>query len=118
MLNFNVLIFLSCLVTGAIGWIGGRLFKKYPPKHINAFYGYRTRRSMKNQKHWDLAQQLGAQNMMRYSRIPLVSSLLGLFIDENQILLSCGIVLGSTLTWAFFSIYKTEQQLKSKLDHD
>lgn len=118
MLTFNVLIFLSCLVTGLLGLIAGYYLKKYPPKHINGFYGYRTPRSMKNQKHWDLAQQLGAKNMMRYSSIPLVSSLLGLFIDEKQILLSCGIILVSTLAWAFFSIYKTEQQLQSRFDHE
>lgn len=118
MLTFNVLIFLSCVVMGLLGLIAGYYLKKYPPKHINGFYGYRTRRSMKNQKHWEMAQQLGAKNMMHYSSIPLISSILGFFIDENQILLSCGIVLGSTLAWAFFSIFKTERQLKSNLDHD
>ena len=118
MLTFNFLIVFSCIITGVIGLIGGMLFKKHPPKHINGFYGYRTRRSMKNQKHWDLAQQLGAKNMITYSCIPFLSALLGFIIEENQILLSCGIVIGSTLAWAFFSIYKTEQQLKSKLDHD
>jgi hypothetical protein len=56
--------------------------------------------------------------MMRYSSIPLASSLLGLFIEEKQILLSLGVVLGSTLAWAFFSIYKTESQLKSRFDLD
>lgn len=116
MLTFNFVIFFSCMVTGGIGIIGGKLLKKHPPKHINGWYGYRTRLSMKNQKHWEVAQQLGAKNMMRYSSIPLISSLLGFFIDEDLILLSSGIVLGSTLAWAFFSIYKTERQLKSRFD--
>ncbi|WP_083925432.1 SdpI family protein [Psychroflexus tropicus] len=118
MLTFNVLIFLSCVVTGLLGLIAGYYLKKYPPKHINCFYGYRTRRSMKNQKHWDLAQQLVAMNMITYSSIPLLSALLGFIIEEKQILLSLGIVLGSTLSWAFFSIYKTERQLKSRLDDE
>lgn len=116
MLTFNFIIFFSCMVTGTIGIIGGKLLKKHPPKHINSWYGYRTRRSMKKQAHWEAAQQLGAKNIIIYSSVPLASSLLGFFIEEKHIFLSCGIVLGSTLVWAFFSIYKTELQLKSKFD--
>lgn len=33
------------------------LFYKFPPKEINALYGYRTKRSFKSQTHWDYAQR-------------------------------------------------------------
>lgn len=33
----------------------GKVMIKYPPKKINGIYGYRTRRSMKNQETWDFA---------------------------------------------------------------
>ncbi|MFO0323293.1 MAG: SdpI family protein [Bacteroidota bacterium] len=34
------------------------IFKLFPPKHINAFYGYRTSKSMENQKIWDYANKI------------------------------------------------------------
>jgi uncharacterized membrane protein len=42
----------------------GLLFKIFPPKKINSIYGYRTTTSMKNQKSWDMAQKIGAINMI------------------------------------------------------
>ncbi len=37
--------------------IFGAVFVKFPPEDINAFYGYRTRNSMRNQGNWDFAQR-------------------------------------------------------------
>lgn len=34
--------------------ISGFLMYKYPPKKINYFIGYRTRKSMKNDKNWKI----------------------------------------------------------------
>ena len=42
----------------------GLLFTFRPPRRINAFYGYRTRRSMASQPAWDMAHRL-------YGRITL-----------------------------------------------
>ena len=36
----------------------GLLWKKHPPKDINAVYGYRTSRSCKSQEAWDFAHQV------------------------------------------------------------
>lgn len=113
-MTFNGIIILPCLLTGAIALIGGQIFKNNPPKHINWWYGYRTKRSMKNQKQWDFAQKLGAKNMIKYSLIPFLTSLLGFFIDTEHIGWSIGSVVVSTLLWAFFSIYKTETKLISE----
>ena len=33
------------------------VFRMFPPKKVNALYGYRTKRSMKNQINWDFAQK-------------------------------------------------------------
>lgn len=35
----------------------GFLFLKHPPKGINAFYGYRTARSMRSRECWDYANR-------------------------------------------------------------
>lgn len=34
------------------------IFKIFPPKSINSWYGYRTLRSMKNKEQWRFAQNL------------------------------------------------------------
>ncbi len=41
------------------------LFRKYKPKNINALYGYRTVRSMKDQASWMLAQEYSANLMVK-----------------------------------------------------
>ena len=71
---------------------------------------------MENQEKWDFAQKIGAENMMKYSSIPFLTTFLGFLIDKKQIVLSFGIVIISVLLWAFFSIYKTETKLKSEFD--
>lgn len=36
----------------------------FPPKNINYFYGYRTRRSMKSKTHWSLANKWAPRMMI------------------------------------------------------
>lgn len=74
-----------------IPWIGivayglpiliiGLYWKISPPKEINHIYGYRTRRSMKNQDVWDYANKIGAQAMIYAGIITTISGLIPLFI--------------------------------------
>lgn len=43
------------------------LYKKFPPKEINSFYGYRTTASMKDPKTWKFANNYAAMWMVRLS---------------------------------------------------
>lgn len=43
------------LLLPALMIVIGKVFVKHPPRKINWAYGYRTRRSMKNQDAWDYA---------------------------------------------------------------
>ena len=114
---FNSIIVLSSIVSGSLALIAGFILKNKPPKKINWWYGYRTKQSMKNQEQWDFAQKLGAKNMIRFSLIPFLTTILGFFIDEKHVGWSIGIVAVSTIVWAFFSIYITETKLTSEFDH-
>ncbi|EJR60829.1 hypothetical protein IIO_03163 [Bacillus cereus VD115] len=40
-----------------------RILQKNPPTDINAAYGYRTKRSMKNKKLWDAGNRYSAEMM-------------------------------------------------------
>lgn len=69
-------IFLLCcnsLLPG-IMLILGRAFRKHPPKQINSFYGYRTRRSMQSQAAWDFAQATMGKLWQRWGGVLLALS--------------------------------------------
>lgn len=51
-----ILTLVSVLIIPIVMIGCGGIFKKYPPKTINNFYGYRTPMSSKNQETWDFAQ--------------------------------------------------------------
>lgn len=59
----------------------GYIYKLKPPKEINQLYGYRTRRSMKNQEIWDYANKIGAQMIIYVGVITLFFGLIPLFWD-------------------------------------
>ncbi len=48
-------------VTGLIFYVAGYIQFKYPPKKINHFYGYRTKKSMRSQEVWNYAQTFSAK---------------------------------------------------------
>jgi uncharacterized membrane protein len=50
-------------LTGMILFIAGWLLYKRPPKKINMFYGYRTKRAMSSQKMWDISQSYSGKLM-------------------------------------------------------
>lgn len=52
----------------------GYYWQLRPPKKINWFYGYRTRRSMANQQIWDFSNKIGAQMFKMVGLVSLVLS--------------------------------------------
>jgi uncharacterized membrane protein len=57
-------IYLVHLAFGPLILLAAFIFKKHPPKRINAFYGYRTSTSMKSQAAWDEANRFSANVMI------------------------------------------------------
>ncbi|WP_020060336.1 SdpI family protein [Bacillus sp. 123MFChir2] len=51
------------LLIGIIFILSALLLKKYPPTDINAAFGYRTRRSMKNIELWNAGNKYSAEIM-------------------------------------------------------
>lgn len=54
MLVFNLIFYSNILLFVGLSI----LFKIYPPKKINSFYGYRTTKSMSSQELWDKANSI------------------------------------------------------------
>ncbi len=64
---------------GVIFVISGVIMLYFPPKKINALYGYRTKSSMKNQERWDFAQRYSAKEMIKFGVLLSCCSVFGFF---------------------------------------
>jgi uncharacterized membrane protein len=88
------------------------LFRHYPPKNINALYGYRTGSSMKSQESWDFANQRSGELMFQLALLMLLVEAVTLyfFLPEISLLITSGVlVLG-----VFWIVVSTEIQLKKR----
>lgn len=76
-------------------------FQHHPPKEINYFIGFRTRKSMKNQKNWEIAQVAFACQLKVISGYTALYSILlciadiVLIILENDALLVTSMMIQS-----------------------
>ena len=78
---------MTCVGIGFLLVMIGVIFKEFPPKKINSIYGYRTNKSMINQKTWDYSQKVGAMSFIYTGLlIGLIGSVLMLFNMENTLI--------------------------------
>ncbi len=98
---------MDLLIPGIMVGIGTR-FLKHPPGTINAWYGYRTARSMKNQETWDL--RLG-----KLSFLPALLAAVLTFGRGIETVSVASIVVVTIQTLALIgSIFPVERALKRK----
>lgn len=64
------------MTTNGLLFLLSILFYKFPPKKINSLYGYRTVKAMQNQQIWDFANGVFNKNLLIYSGISLLGSVL------------------------------------------
>jgi len=101
------------LLCGIIFMIAAIVMYVFPPKKINALYGYRTSSSMKSEERWHFAQRFSTLKMAQGSVFLLLSSFLGLLITiEGKLLLVPGILF--PLLVVFYILFSTEAALKNK----
>lgn len=97
------------------------LFYRFPPKEINALYGYRTKQSSKSQRHWDFAQRFFSKYWLIIPIQIVITHLtffiLGVPFDMDPPIYSTiffvELVVGTSVL-----IYSTERQLKKIDDAD
>lgn len=102
-LSVNGLLFLFSIV-----------FYFFPPKKINSFYGYRTPRTMSDQKIWDLANSFFNKQLLLYAGISFVAALLLGYVGTEvswQPIAIMVLALG-------VSVVKTEQELNKFYDKE
>ncbi|MGV4528797.1 SdpI family protein [Ornithobacterium rhinotracheale] len=76
----------------------------FPPKELNAIYGYRTKRASRDQASWDFAQKYALKRL-------LIVALIAGFSYKDEPPLIFLIPLGLFTLSSFIMIYKTEMAL-------
>lgn len=107
----NPLLLIPTL-TGFIFIIAGFIQYKFPPKSINAFYGYRTNRSMRNKKSWNFAQLYSSKLMMKLGLMLTLMGMTGLIYtpsDAMGAIIGVGLLIATVVTLAL----KVENKLKN-----
>ncbi|MEC1681868.1 SdpI family protein [Bacillus mojavensis] len=91
---------MACLVGGGLMIIAGLFIKLFPPKSINSVYGFRTRRSMSDQRLWNEANRYSAALMILSGLIVLVAGVLlrSSFIILQLIMLFAACIITFMLT--------------------
>lgn len=93
----------------------GIIFKFKAPKTINSLYGYRSRRSMKDQAHWDFAHQYSAKESVYLGLACMAAAPIGWMIELSE-LTEAFIGLGLLIIICFSLFYSTEKAIKKKFD--
>lgn len=106
--------FLLANINGILITVLGSVYFKFPPKEINQLYGYRTRRSMANQKIWDYANSLGSK-MMLYLGLTILffGLLLNFFYPANTVVMITVFIM---LVGLGVGMYWCETQLNKRFD--
>lgn len=114
-MSFNFLLALSSMIMGSIVLIIGLILKKKPTKigHVN---GFRNKHSMKNQVQWDFSQKVFAKNLIKYSWIPFLTSVLGFFVNEQNTIWGLLGVVTSFLVCMALASFKTRNRINAEFD--
>jgi len=86
------------LLVGSIYLVCGALLYKAPPGRINHFMGYRTGRSMRDQRSWDFAQKYSGKMMIYAAVVAMAMGISVWMVFPDDALVACIVVIPQTLT--------------------
>jgi uncharacterized membrane protein len=108
----NSPLFIILGICGLIFLITGYFTRKKPPKKINSVVGYRSRRSMQSQQHWDFAQLYFARQAIKVGIGLFLIGLVGFFFNFFQLLqLALAIIL--LIAGVIYLFSSTEKAIKN-----
>lgn len=117
-MGFWIFMFIMSLLIPATMIGFGGIFVHRPPKNINSIYGYRTRRSMKNQESWDFAHQYCGKRWLRDGLVLLVVSVLVMTCvwgrNEDLVGYVGGALVFAQMIPMIWTIWPTERELKKR----
>ncbi len=106
-------LFFAAVISGILLSMIGVITKKYPPKKINHFYGYRTRRSMANQQIWNYANRIAANMLIWLGLLLLGIGIVSYLIspEKSPIMSLFALLIGIGV-----GMYWCESQLNKRFD--
>ena len=121
-MGFWIWMFIVAILCPTIMIAAGLYFRKFAPKKINAFFGYRTTMSMKNRDTWEFAHKYIGNLWSVLGFTLIVPSAVPMFflIDKSEELISvfslviCFVGMAAIIA----SIIPTEKALKKNFDKD
>ena len=107
--------FIYILTTNGLLFLMSIIFWKFPPKKINNWYGYRTHKTMLNEKIWVFANSVFTKNLIIYSGISFLGGLiLANFVTKVLTWQPMGLVFISVIV----CIIKTERALNENFTEE
>ena len=103
------------LTTNGLLFLLSIIFWKFPPKKINNIYGYRTPRTMRSIEIWNFANNIFNRNLLNYSGISLLGSLLLANFSSKELTWQPMILV---LLCVVVSIVKTERSLNDNFTEE
>lgn len=103
------------IILGTTFLLAGLALRFFPPKNINALYGYRTTLSMSNQNYWDFSQRYSGRLLIVQGLIILAIGFLFKLLDINvrTAVITCLIIMVTTVILIFFL---TQKAIKNKFN--
>ncbi|EJQ43101.1 membrane protein [Bacillus mycoides] len=106
MIDVLVNIGMSILI-GVIFILAALILQKNPPTDINAAYGYRTKRSMKNKELWDAGNRYSAEVMKQNGFIMmLIGSVISILFRYTHTMIAIMIVMLLLIIRLFIRVEK------------
>lgn len=105
LLHFLDLFFNHSFI-GLLLLIFGIVYKLFPPKNINEFYGFRTGKSQKSKEVWDKANIYCAKKIIEIGIFLTILGAINLIVLPNMYSLFSIITVGPLLIWVIVKIDK------------
>lgn len=104
------------LLIGIIFILSAVILEKYPPTDINAVFGYRTRRSMKNMDLWNAGNQYSAEIMKKNGYlIIIIGSVVSLLFRSPFTMIAIVVLM---ILFFIFMFVQVEKKLKVLEEND
>lgn len=112
-MNYDNPLFFTMSLVGIVFFLAGLLMYMYPPKKINALYGYRTKTSKSSQEAWDFAQRLSRIFLIVLAIDAMLLAFVGAKLDVSE-KVSLIVIGGYLFFCILFIFFGVEYQLKKK----
>ncbi|MBE9601952.1 SdpI family protein [Pedobacter sp. MC2016-24] len=102
------------LIASSLLFVISLIFRIFPPKNINSFYGYRTNNSMKDEESWKYGNRISSTIMVLGFGTLVIQKVLFIVIFPNMGLLNAILFLGITFITLILTFLITESYLRSR----